>query len=204
MIDPFPDPCNLPGDAPVAIGLDLSVGTLLAAYRKGIFPWYERDQPILWWSPDPRGVLFPERFHCSRRLARRIRQGVFRTTWNTAFQQVMEGCADRDEGTWIHPEMMEAYARLFREGYAHSVEVWLGDALVGGLYGVRLGGIFFAESMFHRETDASKIALFHLVEAAKREGWLLIDCQFLTPHLARLGACAIPRSTFMRILCRAL
>jgi len=188
----FPDPAQADSDGLLAAGGNLEPETLLSAYRCGIFPWYEQDGPILWWSPDPRMVLFPADFHCSRRLARRMRQGLFRITHNTAFAQVMQGCAARSEGTWIHPEMMQAYQTLFDSGHAASIEVWQQDELVGGLYGVSIGRVFFAESMFSRVTDASKAALAELAGM----GWLMIDCQFHTGHLASLGAAEIPREQF--------
>jgi len=189
----FPDPAQADSDGLLAAGGNLEAETLLSAYRSGIFPWYESDGPILWWSPDPRMVLFPASFHCSRRLARRMRQGLFRITHNTAFAQVMQQCAARTEGTWIHPEMVSAYQKLFALGHAGSIEVWQQDELVGGLYGVSIGRIFFAESMFSRVTDASKVALAELADM----DWLMIDCQFHTGHLASLGGVEIPRELFL-------
>jgi leucyl/phenylalanyl-tRNA--protein transferase len=203
MAERFPDLSLAPADGLVAVGLDLSPETLLEAYGKGIFPWFSEGEPILWWSPDPRMVLFPHEFHVSRRLRRRIRQGCFRISENQAFAEVMQHCAAsrrQADGTWIVAEMIEAYVRLFELGHARSIEVWEGDALVGGLYGVKLGKVFFAESMFSRRTDASKIALAHLVEDAKREGWAFMDCQFHTQHLASLGARLIPRHVFLQNL----
>lgn len=200
--DIFPDPAGADDNGLLAVGGNLAPDTLLSAYRAGIFPWYEQDGPILWWSPDPRMVLFPDNFHCSRRLARRMRQGGMRTTWNRAFAAVMQGCAERSEGTWIHVEMMAAYQRLFDMGCAASIEVWQGDALVGGLYGVHLGRIFFAESMFSRVTDASKLALAQLAARGRAEEWLMIDCQFHTEHLASLGAVEISRTDFLRYIAR--
>lgn len=189
----FPDPSCAQGDGLLAAGGNLNPQTLLRAYRSGIFPWYGSGGPILWWSPDPRMVLFPADFHCSRRLARRMRQGFFQVTRNAAFADVVHGCAERSEGTWIHPEMMEAYHALFAAGYAASIEVWQQDELVGGLYGVQLGRVFFAESMFSRVRDASKTALAELA----RGDWLMIDCQFHTDHLASMGAIEIPRALFL-------
>lgn len=200
----FPDPDSASGEGLLAVGGDLDVQTLLTAYRQGIFPWFNAGDPILWWNPDPRAVLFPDSFHASRRLIRRIRQGKYRMTENTAFAQVMRCCAERSEGSWITPAMQQAYERLHALGYAESYEVWLHQELVGGLYGVRLGAAFFAESMFHRAIDASKIALAHLVEKAKMQDWCFIDCQFLTPHLASLGARELPRSEFLRMLRQAI
>jgi len=192
----FPDPSEADDNGLLAAGGNLEPGTLLAAYQSGIFPWYEKDGPILWWSPDPRMVLFPGNFHCSRRLARRMRQSDLSITQDTAFDEVMRGCAARSEGTWIHPEMITAYQRLFDLGDALSVEVWQGGALVGGLYGVRIGRVVFAESMYSNVTDASKMALAHLASQA----WLMIDCQFHTDHLASLGATEIPRKRFLSLL----
>jgi len=196
----FPDPCEADADGLLAAGGDLAVATLLSAYRSGIFPWYEEDGPILWWSPDPRMVLFPDDFHCSRRLARRMRQGAMRISMDQAFSGVTQGCAEREEGTWILPEMMQAYQALFASGHARSVEVWQGDDLVGGLYGVHIGRIFFAESMFSRVRDASKMALAHLAQQAREQDWLMIDCQFHTGHLQSLGAVEIPRTEFLQYL----
>ncbi len=202
----FPDPERAGADGLLAIGGDLSPETLLAAYTSGIFPWFNEGDPILWWSPDPRMVLFPDEFHASRRLARRMRQGRFRITHNAAFTDVMRGCAaprQWESGTWITEEMIQAYVRLFDLGHAQSIEVWMGDDLAGGSYGVQIGRAFFAESMFSRETDASKVALAHLVQQARREGWLFIDCQFHTAHLASLGAREIPRREYLKLLAEA-
>jgi len=196
----FPDPAEADENGLLAAGGNLEPQTLLHAYHRGIFPWYEEDGPILWWSPDPRMVLFPEDFHCSRRLARRMRQSAMHITMDTEFSAVLSACAERQEGTWIFPEMMQAYQRLFDLGYARSVEVWKDRVLVGGLYGVHIGRIFFAESMFSHVTDASKLALAELVRLAQLEGWLMIDCQFHTEHLASLGARQIPRSRFLKVL----
>ncbi|MDX8391687.1 MAG: leucyl/phenylalanyl-tRNA--protein transferase [Mariprofundaceae bacterium] len=203
MVD-FPDPEQANDDGLLAAGGDLSAQTIIHAYRHGIFPWYEADGPILWWSPDPRMVLFPDAFHCSRRLARRIRQGHFTVTMDKGFAAVMHACADRPEGTWIHAEMMSAYQHLFDLGVAHSIEVWLQGELVGGLYGLRIGRIFFAESMFSRLTDTSKIALAHLVQIAGEQAWTMIDCQFYTGHLHRMGAVEISRVEFLRHLDAAI
>jgi len=200
----FPDPESARSDGLLAADGDLEPETLLAAYRKGIFPWYETGGPILWWSPDPRMLLFPEEFHCSRRLARRLRQQQFRISEDEDFFAVIRACADRSEGTWITPGMIAAYTRLFSLGYAHSVEVWEKNTLAGGLYGVQLGKVFFAEYMFHRFTDASKMALAHLVEMAERGGWKFIDCQFYTRHLETLGAREVSRRNFLDLLYGAL
>lgn len=202
----FPDPERASAEGLIAVGGDLSPERLLAAYSSAIFPWFNEGDPILWWSPDPRMVLFPDEFHTSRRLARRMRQGVFRITQNTAFPDVMRGCAAPrrgEDGTWITEDMIQAYTRLFDLGHAQSVEVWSGDELSGGCYGVQIGRAFFAESMFSRVTDASKAALAHLVKLARCKGWLFIDCQFYTKHLASLGAREISRQKYLRMLAEA-
>lgn len=200
----FPDPSEANDDGLLAMGGNLEPDTLLAAYAAGIFPWYSEGQPILWWSPDPRMVLFPREFHCSRRLARRLNNSSYRFSFDEAFAEVIRACAftaRKDEtGTWITAEMIAAYERLYRLGYAHSVEVWEDDSLIGGLYGVLRSGVFFAESMFSRKTDGSKMALARLVEVAVSQGWRLIDCQFHTSHLATLGAREISRKKFLALL----
>ncbi len=200
----FPDPEKAAPGGLLAVGGNLDPATLLAAYRRGIFPWFEAGSPILWWSPDPRMLLFPGEFHCSRRLGRRLRQARFRFCEDRNFAAVIRACAEREEGTWITAEMIDAYTRLHELGHAHSIEVWEDTRLIGGLYGVKLGRAFFAESMFHRRTDASKMALHHLADKGLREGWLFIDCQFHTPHLASLGAREVPRTEFLELLARAL
>jgi leucyl/phenylalanyl-tRNA--protein transferase len=187
-------------DGLLAAGGDLSPGRLLAAYRRGIFPWYSRGQPILWWSPDPRAVLAPEEMKVSRSLAKTIRNRGFDTRIDTAFRDVIRACGSselRPGGTWLSPEMRAAYMKLHELGYAHSVETWLGDALVGGLYGVCLGAMFFGESMFSVERDASKVALKRLCDELIGRGVRLIDCQMATPHLLSLGAELIPRREFV-------
>ncbi len=192
----------------LAVGGDLRPERLLAAYRRGIFPWYSDGQPILWWSPDPRAVLFPEKLKVSRSLRKTLRAGKFSVTLDTHFHEVMTACAQprpkSTGGTWITPAMIEAYVKLHELGHAHSVEVWHEKTLVGGLYGIALGGVFFGESMFAHETDASKVAFVHLVHQLARWGYTLIDCQQYTAHLARFGAKEIPRSTFLRLLAQAL
>ncbi|NWF37218.1 leucyl/phenylalanyl-tRNA--protein transferase [Mariprofundus sp. KV] len=197
----FPDPSQADDDGLLAAGGNLQPETLLAAYSKGIFPWYGEGQPILWWSPDPRMVLFPVEFHCSRRLARRMRKDIYSVSFDESFAEVIHACAEiprrGESGTWILPEMITAYEQMFAEGYAHSVEVWQQDRLIGGLYGVLHNGVFFAESMFSRQVDASKVALAALCERALRENWKLIDCQFHTAHLQSLGAREISRSEFL-------
>jgi leucyl/phenylalanyl-tRNA--protein transferase len=190
----------------LCVGGDLSVERLLAAYRRGIFPWYSAGQPILWWSPDPRTVLYPGEFKVSRSLAKTLRNRGFRTTVDRAFEQVTERCADpalRPEGTWISPPMRTAYRRLHELDYAHSFETWDGDQLVGGLYGVALGRVFFGESMFSTARDASKVALHALVRASLAQNVRLIDCQVDSEHLRSLGARSLPRREFMRELAAA-
>lgn len=189
----------------LAVGGDLSPERLLAAYRRGIFPWYSEGQPILWWTPDPRAVLFPSRLHLSRRLRRTLRREPFRVTLDEAFAGVMEACAQpRKEGpgTWITPAMMEAYLRLHRLGHAHSIECWADGDLVGGLYGIAIGQAFFGESMFSRRTDASKVALAYLVKQLEAWGFGLLDCQVSSPHMTTLGATTLPRRDFERLLDR--
>jgi len=184
-------------------GADLSVPRLLAAYRNGIFPWYSGGEPILWWSPDPRMVLFCDELKISRSLAKNLRNKRFETRIDSAFAKVVKGCAEprKDEaGTWISAEMQAAYVALHRAGHAHSVETWLDGRLVGGLYGVAIGRAFFGESMFSRKTDASKVALAALFEELRRRDCPMIDCQQRTPLLASLGAREIPRRQFLRRL----
>lgn len=183
----------------LAAGGELAPAWLLAAYRRGIFPWYNAGQPILWWSPDPRLVLYPSKIHISRSLRKTLRQKRFEVRFDTAFADVLAGCADRgeaDAGTWITPQMQAAYQRLFELGYAHSVESWVGEELVGGLYGVALGRAFFGESMFSRRTDASKVALAHLAFRLRQQDFAVIDCQMTTAHLLSLGAQEIARDRF--------
>ena len=190
-------------DGLLAIGGGLEPARLLNAYRHGIFPWYSEGQPILWWSPDPRLVLFPERLHISRSLRKTLRRGQFRITLDHAFPEVIRACAAPradGEGTWITPAMQAAYIRLHELGHAHSAEAWLQGELVGGLYGVAIGRMFFGESMFSRVSDASKAAFVHLVRQLAAWGFGPIDCQVHTAHLARLGAEAIPRADFIEYL----
>ena len=193
----------------LAVGGDLQPERLLEGYRHGIFPWYSGDQPILWWSPHPRTVLFLEKLHISRSLKRSLRPGIFSVTLDTKFCEVMLGCAGPrpqypDGGTWITEEMLAAYTRLHELGYAHSVETWKEGQLVGGLYGVALGGAFFAESMFTHASDASKVALVSLVHQLQTWGFRLMDCQQSSPHVTALGAEAIPRRDFLDHLTSAL
>jgi leucyl/phenylalanyl-tRNA--protein transferase len=200
--DPFPplsaalmDPNGL-----LAAGGDLSPERLIAAYRRGIFPWYSAGQPILWWSPDPRMVLFVAEFRTSRSLAKRVRRHAFEVRIDTAFRDVIEACAltlrDGQRGTWITPEMVDAYCELHRRGIAHSVECWQGGRLCGGLYGMALDRVFFGESMFAWETDASKVALVHLMALLRTQGVPLVDCQQETAHLRSFGARPIARNEF--------
>jgi leucyl/phenylalanyl-tRNA--protein transferase len=188
----------------VAVGGDLHPERLLAAYRRGVFPWYDSADPICWWSPDPRAIFELDGLHVSRRLRRTLRSGRFNVTINEDFRGVIRGCADRDEGTWIHPEMMQAYERLHRLGHCHSLEVWLDGALAGGIYGVAIGGFFAGESMFTRVRDASKVALAHLVDRLRACGYQLFDIQMLTEHTLRLGAVEIPRTMYLQRLRQAL
>jgi leucyl/phenylalanyl-tRNA--protein transferase len=193
----------------LAVGGDLRPERLLKAYRHGIFPWYSDNQPILWWSPDPRTVLFPDKLHISRSLKRSLRPGLFSVTLDRCFRDVMRHCAGPrpqypDGGTWITAEMLEAYTRLHELGYAHSVETWKEGQLVGGLYGVALGGAFFAESMFARASDASKVALVSLVRQLQTWGFQIMDCQQSSPHVLAFGAEAIPRHEFLDHLAVAL
>ncbi len=188
----------------VRIGGDLQPATLLEAYCTGVFPWFDDDWPICWWSPDPRAIFELNDFHVSRRLTRTIRSGNFKVTINQAFGEVIRGCADRAEGSWITASMIDAYERLHRLGIAHSVEAWHGDQLGGGLYGVALAGFFAGESMFTRITDGSKVALAFTVEHLKKRGFQLFDTQFLTEHTARLGAVEIPRQNYLERLQQAL
>ena len=184
----------------LAAGGDLSTARLLEAYRHGIFPWYSEGEPILWWSPDPRMVLFPDEFKVSHSLRKTLRNGHYEVRFDSVFEQVMRACATPREGangTWIHEEMIAAYCELHRLGYAHSVETWMDGELVGGLYGMSLGRMFYGESMFSRRSDASKIALAHLAAQLKRWNFGMIDCQMNTPHLASLGAREIPRKEFI-------
>jgi leucyl/phenylalanyl-tRNA--protein transferase len=194
-------------DGLLCAGGDLSAARLIEAYRRGIFPWYSEGQPILWWSPDPRAVLFPAEFRVSRSLGKTLRNRGFETSVNRAFTEVIAGCGDshlRPEGTWISPEMQSAYLALHRLGFAHSVETWLDGRLVGGLYGVGLGQVFFGESMFSVERDASKAALKRLVDEAVARGVELIDCQVTSPHLESMGARCVPRANFRALLSRAI
>ncbi len=184
-------------------GGDLTPERLIEAYSKGIFPWFEDDQPILWWSPAPRAVLYPAEFTPSRSLKKTLRKKTFTITFDTAFQEVISSCSKprpSGDGTWITADMMDAYTQLHQLGYAHSVEAWDGKELVGGLYGICLGSIFFGESMFSTKSDASKVAFCSLVEHCNLKNIDLIDCQVANPHLASLGAVDICRTTFKKHL----
>jgi len=201
---PFPDP--LKSDHPdglIAIGGDLSQTRLLNAYRSGIFPWFEQSGPILWWCPNPRAVLIPGHVHVPKRLQRTLRQGFFKTTVNQQFEQVIQQCAtDRGESgeTWITEDMLQAYTELNRNGHAHSLEVWRQDQLVGGIYGVAIGNVFFAESKFHTERDASKVALVELMRKLEHDGYVLCDCQLWNPHLEQFNIRMIDREDFLRLV----
>ena len=204
-----PDAFPPPGEALtepnglLAMGGDLSPQRLLAAYVRGIFPWYEPGQPILWWSPDPRAILWPENLHVSRRLQRTRRRSDLSLTCDQAFTTVVQCCAEPRryaEGTWITGEMSDAYSALHQLGWAHSFEAWQEDELVGGLYGVAIGRVFFGESMFSRVTDASKIALITAVEYLRTRDFALLDCQIWSSHLRTLGATTLPRAEFLQQL----
>lgn len=183
----------------LAWGGDLQPERLIAAYRNGIFPWYSEGQPVLWWSPAPRCVLYPDKVYLSKRTRRRYNSGVYHLTADTAFDEVVEACAEPrsyESDTWITAEMIAAYGELHRRGHAHSLEVWAGEDLAGGIYGVAIGSMFFGESMFSRKTDASKIALVAVCRHLQQFGFGLMDCQVGNPHLFRMGACEISRREF--------
>jgi leucyl/phenylalanyl-tRNA--protein transferase len=200
----FPDPGKADPEGLLAIGGDLSVDTLIKAYSLGIFPWYSKEMPILWWCPDPRMVLFPQKFKVSKSLRQTIRQKKYTVKIDENFEKVIKNCAlskrKGQEGTWITNEMKQAYIRLFKEGYAHSFETYYNNELVGGLYGVSLGRTFFGESMFYKMTDASKVALYYLIERLKKWNFHFIDAQQSTKHMKMLGAEEISREEFLRIL----
>lgn len=188
----------------LAVGGDLSSGRLLSAYQHGIFPWFDENQPILWWSPNPRAVLFPEALNVSRSLRKSMRNRGYQVTYDQAFPAVIAACQTtprgEQSGTWITEEMKASYTQLHYLGYAHSVECWSEGALVGGLYGLSIGKLFFGESMFSTKTDASKVAFAHLAQSLHQAGFPLIDCQISNPHLNRLGATTIPRKEFQHYL----
>ncbi len=188
----------------VAMGGDLSVERLLLAYRSGIFPWYNEEEPIVWWSPDPRFVLFPENLRVTKSMQSILNNGRFRFTVNRAFTTVLQNCKiitrKNQQGTWITPEIQHAYITLHELGYAHSAEAWMNGELVGGLYGIRLGNVFFGESMFNKVSNASKFAFINYVHQLKKENIALIDCQVYTAHLESLGAKMIKRAMFLELL----
>jgi len=202
----FPDPENAlkEPNGLLALGGDLSLERLLAAYKLGIFPWYETDQPILWWSPNPRMVLYPDELHISKSLEKVINKGLFKVTFNQNFSAVIQACSNlrsiNRNGTWITDEMQQAYINLHKAGWAHSIEVWEGNELVGGLYGIAVGKIFFGESMFTKRDNASKVAFVHLVQRLKTLDFKLIDCQVSSEHLSSLGAKEIKRKKFIQHL----
>jgi len=194
----FPDARVVPGDGPAAMGADFAPATIVAAYRAGYFPWPQPEAEYLWYSPDPRAIIPVGGLHISRRLARTIRSGRFRATIDAAFERVILACADRPEGTWITNTIVEGYLELHELGWAHSFETWTADgALAGGLYGLRVGGLFGAESMVHHVTDASKVAMAAMMHWAEATHVGLIDVQVLTPHTARMGAQEIARAEYL-------
>ena len=200
----FPPAWLARSDGLLCIGGDLSPQRLLLAYKNGIFPWFSMDEPFLWWSPDPRLVLFPKEINISKSLNKKIKKNLLSVSIDNAFEQTIRSCAKprkkEHEGTWLVDEMIDAYIQLHNMGYAHSIEVWRGNKLVGGLYGVCLGGSFFGESMFSFENDASKIALVALSNHLKKQRFDLIDCQVTTTHLLNMGACEISRNSFLDII----
>jgi leucyl/phenylalanyl-tRNA--protein transferase len=200
----FPDPKRASPEGFVAVGGDMTVDRLLLAYRSGIFPW--TDDPITWWSPDPRGIFELDQVHVSRSLAHVLKRGVFQVTFDVAFEQVIRGCSEvprQDQNTWISPYFIEAYTDLHRAGWAHSVEVWQDGELAGGLYGVSIGGFFAGESMFHRVSNASKVAVVSLAARMKERGMTLFDTQMVTPATAQLGAVEIPRTEYLKRIAAA-
>lgn len=201
----FPNPAHFDSEGLVAVGGDLSPERLLLAYEHGIFPWYNDRYPPLWWCPNPRAVFPMTGLRVSRSMHRTLKKRDFRVTWNAAFRDVIQECgAERREGTWILPEVVDAYGALHTRGHAHSLEVWQNDKLVGGLYGVQRGALFAAESMFHRVTDMSKVALLVALATLSRAGIELFDVQFLTPHLRSLGAVEISRAEYLSKLALAV
>jgi leucyl/phenylalanyl-tRNA--protein transferase len=202
--DPFPDPHLADDEGLVAIGGDLSLPRLLAAYGSGIFPWYDEDLPILWWSPGSRAVFELDTFQPPKRLGRTARRRCFETRFDTSFREVMKACAVRDEGTWITSDMLAGYDRLHQAGFAHCVETWQDGELVGGVYGVSIGGLFAGESMFTRVSDAGKFALCALIARLRERGFVLFDTQVINPHTQSLGAVEIPRAEYLRRLRQAI
>ncbi|ARN75783.1 leucyl/phenylalanyl-tRNA--protein transferase [Oceanicoccus sagamiensis] len=201
---PTPDQALEDPNGLLAVGGDLSPERLIAAYRLGIFPWFEESQPILWWSPSPRAVLFPANIYLSKSLKKRLRRQQYSVSCDQQFSQVMQHCANiprqGQDGTWITDDMLEAYCQLFEQGIAHSIEVWFEGELIGGLYGIAIGKIFYGESMFSLRTDASKVAFAHLAKQLDNWHFALIDCQVSNPHLTRLGAEEIDRGLFSQLL----
>jgi len=204
----FPPPHLATEDGLLAVGGDLSQKRLLLAYRMGIFPWFSNNEPILWWSPDPRFVLFPHEIKISKTLKKIIKKDTFNVTMDLAFNEVIKQCAQvrlqKNQGTWIVKDMIDAYCNLHESGFAHSVEVWLQGDLVGGLYGVSLGKCFFGESMFTHISNASKVAFVALVKHLQALNFYLIDCQVTTPHLLKFGAREIPRARYLNELDKSL
>ena len=204
----FPSPRNASDEGLLAFGGDLSPNRLLTAYRKGIFPWYAEGDPILWWSPDPRLLLYSGKFKTRKSFARVLRSGKFQVTFDRCFSEVIRQCAhvprEGQGGTWLNPEMQEAYTQLHSQGFAHSVEIWQEEKLVGGLYGIALGGAFFGESMFSLVSDASKIAFRALSDVLGGRGYDFIDCQMKTDHLVRMGAVEVDRESYLDQLERTL
>lgn len=199
----FPDPRDFPAGGLVAVGQSMSVPRLLLAYRSGLFPW--TCAPVTWWSPDPRAIIELDQLHASRSLLKLIRRGAFQVTADHSFRAVMEGCATaRRDATWIAPEFIEAYTRLHRAGHAHSLECRLAGELVGGIYGVAIGGLFSAESMFHRVSNASKVALWHLVQRLRQQGFALLDIQMLTPITRQMGGTLLSRRAYLARLAQAV
>lgn len=204
----FPHP-ELALDDPnglLAFGGDLSPQRLMTAYSNGIFPWFSEDEPLLWWSPSPRGILLLDDYHTSKSFEKFLRKTSLKVSINTAFDEVIESCADiprGQDGTWITEEMIEAYKRLHQEGHAHAIEVWQDEELVGGLYGVNVGSVFCGESMFHKATNASKLAFYCLVKLMQQQPFAFIDCQMPTPHLSSLGVMGVSRAHFLEALARA-
>jgi leucyl/phenylalanyl-tRNA--protein transferase len=202
-VEEFPEVKYANEDGLLALGGDLTAERLITAYKKGIFPWYNPGEPILWWSPDPRCVLFPKRYIAKRSLLKSIRKQQFQFSYDQDFETVIQKCAApraRESGTWITKDMMDAYINLYHLGHAHSIETWKEGELVGGLYGIALGTMFFGESMFSQVNDASKAALNYLIENLIRWDYQLIDCQITSPHLLSLGATEIPRTDFVKQL----
>ncbi|MFK8266865.1 leucyl/phenylalanyl-tRNA--protein transferase [Capnocytophaga cynodegmi] len=199
---PFPSPETASEEGIVAYGYDLTPERLLEAYQNGIFPWYNEEEPVLWWSPNPRFVLFPEKLHISKNIKKLLRKNIYQVTYNQSFEEVIRNCAsiprkDQD-GTWIHPEMIATYTQLHQLGYAHSVEVWYENQLVGGLYGIKMGNIFCGESMFSRKSNASQVGFITFLQ--QHPEIKLVDCQVYSEYLEKLGAEEVPRTQFLEII----